>query len=280
MREQFPIFVEEAVSASMRVLFTLLITASVVTLHVLDNPQGVQDWMSEARATGVKVWNEKEIRIEGLQTIPRTEIERLLPLDRSVAWWKLQTTSIQGKIAQNPWIGAVEVGSCEGGLREAWGCFLISITERQPTFLAIVDNSAWVIDRGGSFIVPYSDNLTVQLKAPLVKVTGLASRHSSPDVVRAQLSAAANLLDTIEQEVRRQVRGVEFMSHGDLSVAFTDVPFPVVFAAGADSAVPLAEQGKRCAELLKRLHDRFPDIVKVDLAFNRVGVVKFKTPAE
>jgi hypothetical protein len=94
------------------------------------------------------------------------------------------------------------------------------------------------------------------------------------------LSAAANLLDTIEKEVRRQVRGVEFLSHGDLSVAFTDVPFPVVFAAGVDSAVPLAEQGKRCAELLKRLHDRFADIAKVDLAFDRVGVVKFKTPAE
>jgi hypothetical protein len=165
-------------------------------------------------------------------------------------------------------------------VREAWGCFLISIKERQPTFLAIVDNSAWVIDRGGSFIVPYSENLTVQLKAPLVKVTGLASRHSSPDVVRAQLSAAANLLDTIEKEVRRQVRGVEFLSHGDLSVAFTEVPFPVVFAAGVDSVVPLAEQGKRCAELLKRVHDRFPDIAKVDLAFDRVGVVKFKTSAE
>jgi hypothetical protein len=264
----------------MRVPFTLLITASVVTLHVLDNPQGVRDWMTQARVKADKVWNEKEVRVEGLRTLPRTEIERLLPLDRSVAWWKMQTTSIQGKIAQNPWIGEVEVGSCEGGVRAAWGCFLISIKERQPTFLALVDNAPWVIDRGGSFIVPYSENLSAQLKVPLVKVAGLASRHSSPDVVRVQLSAAANLLDTIEKEVRRQVRGVEFLSHGDLSVAFTDVPFPVVFAAGVDSAVPLAEQGKRCAELLKRLHDRFADIAKVDLAFDRVGVVKFKTPAE
>lgn len=264
----------------MRVLFTLLITASVVTLHVLDNPKRVKDWMSKARTTGVRLLNDKEIRIEGLQTLPRAEIERLLPLNRSVVWWKLQTTSIQGKIAQNPWIGEVRVSSCEGGVRTAWGCFLISIKERRPTFLATVDNAPWVIDRSGSFIVPHSDGLAIPFNEPLVKVTGLASRHSSPDVVRAQLSAAANLLDTIESEVHRQVRGVEFLSHGDLSVVFNDVPFPVIFAAGSDSSVPLSEQGRRCAELLKRLRDRFPDIAKVDLAFDRVGVVKFKTPEE
>jgi hypothetical protein len=191
----------------MRVLFTLLITASVVTLHVLDNPKQVQEWSTLARTKAVETWNEKEIRVEGLQTIPRVEIERLLPLDRSVAWWKLQTTSIQGKIAQNPWIDEVSVSSCEGGMRSAWGCFLISIKERKPTFLAIVDNAHWVIDRGGSFIVPYSESLSAQLKGPLVRVSGLASRHSSPDVVRVQLSAAANVLDAIEKEVRRQVRG-------------------------------------------------------------------------
>jgi hypothetical protein len=264
----------------MRVLFTLLITASVVTLHFLDNPKGVKDWMSKVRTTGVRVFNDKDIRIEGLQTLPRAEIERLLPLDRSVVWWKLQTTSIQGKIAQNPWIGEVQVRSCEGGVRTAWGCFLISIKERRPTFLATVDNAPWVIDRSGSFIVPFTENLSVHLKEPLIKVTGLASRHSSPDVVRAQLGAAANLLDTLEREVHRQVRGVELLSHGDLSVVFSDVPFPVVFAAGGDSSVPLSEQGKRCSELLKRLQDRFSDISKVDLAFDRVGVVKFKTLEE
>lgn len=264
----------------MRALFTLLITASVATLHVLDNPTGVRAWTERARTAAVRLWNEKEVRIEGLQTLPRADIERLLPMNNSVAWWKLQTTSIQGKIAQNPWIANVSVSSCEGGLREAWGCFLISIEERRPTFLAVVDNATWVIDRGGSFIVPYSESLPVPSKEPLVRVTGLASRHSSPDVVRAQLSAATTLLDTIEREVRRHVRVLEFLSHGDLSVSFRDVPFPVVFGAGVDSAVPLAEQGKRCAELLRRLQDRFPDILKVDLAFDRVGVVKFRTPAE
>lgn len=264
----------------MRILFTLLVTASVATLHVLDNPRGVRQWTEKGKESVLTFWNDKEIRIEGLRMLPRAEIERLLPLERSVAWWKLQTTSIQGRIAQNPWIGEVSVNSCEGGLRESWGCFLISIKERQPTFLAVVDNANWVIDRGGSFIVPYSETLAVPSTQRLVRVTGLASRHSSPDTVRGQLSAASLLLDTIEREVRRQVWAVEFLGHGDLSVSFQDVPFPVVFGAGDDSPVPLAEQGKRCAELLTRVQDRFADIVKIDLAFERVGVVKFKTQPE
>jgi hypothetical protein len=70
---------------------------------------------------------------------------------------------------------------------------------------------------------------------------------------------------------------LQFLTHGDFAVTFEGVPFPVVFGAGPDSKVPLAEQGERCAELLKRLHDRFADILKVDLAFDRVGVVKFRT---
>jgi len=264
----------------MRVLFTLLITASVATLQVLDNPRGARQWTEKAEQAALSLWNEKEIRIEGLRMLPRSDIERLLPLDRSVAWWKLQTTSIQGRIAQNPWIGEVSVSSCEGGVREAWGCFLISIQERQPTFLALVDNANWVIDRGGSFIVPYAETVPIPANQRLVRVTGLASRHSSPDIVRAQLSAASSLLDTIEREVHRQVSGLEFLGHGDLSVSFQDVPFPVVFGASADSSVPLAEQGKRCAELLKRVQDRFLDILKIDLAFERVGVVKFKATPE
>jgi hypothetical protein len=58
---------------------------------------------------------------------------------------------------------------------------------------------------------------------------------------------------------------------------FQGVPFPVVFGAGPDSKVPLAEQGQRCGQLLKRVQDRFGDIVKVDLAFDRVGVIKFRS---
>jgi hypothetical protein len=94
----------------------------------------------------------------------------------------------------------------------------------------------------------------------------------------AQLATAARLLDTLEREVRRPIERVEFLAQGDFSVIFKGLDFPTVFAAGSDAKVPLLEQGTRCAELLKRLGSRLSDVERIDLAFDRVGVVKFKEP--
>ena len=261
----------------MRILFTLLITSGVIVLHVLDNPGGSQKLVQSVAARAHSLLEDKEVRIEGLSVLSRTEVERALPFDRSVVWWKLHSTDIQGRLGQNPWVAEASVSRCEGSYIATWGCFVVSVTERTPTFVATVDNTRWIIDRDGSFIVPFGEASARLGGGVLVGVEGLASRNSSPDVVRAQLSAATRLLDTIERAVGRPISGLQFLSHGDFAVTFEGVPFPVVFGAGPDSKVPLAEQGERCSELLKRLHDRFPDILKVDLAFDRVGVVKFRT---
>ena len=53
-------------------------------------------------------------------------------------------------------------------------------------------------------------------------------------------------------------------------------PFPVVFAGASDSPLPLSEQAERLATLLGKLKDRFGEVARVDLAFARVGVVKFR----
>jgi hypothetical protein len=265
------------VKRSMRILFTLLITSGVIVLHVLDNPVGSRKLAKSVVAQAQSLLEDKEVRIEGLSVLSRTEVERALPFDRSVVWWKLHSTDIQGRLEQNPWIAEANVARCDGSYIATWGCFVVSVTERTPTFVATVDNTRWIIDRDGSFIVPYGEASARLGSGVLVGVEGLASRHSSPDVVRAQLSAATRLLDTVERAVGRPISGLQFLTHGDFAVTFEGVPFPVVFGAGHDSKVPLAEQGERCAELLKRLQDRFADILKVDLAFDRVGVVKFRT---
>ena len=54
------------------------------------------------------------------------------------------------------------------------------------------------------------------------------------------------------------------------------MPFPIVFTTATDSLVSLEEQAQRCAGLLTKLKDRFAEIERVDLAFTRVGVVKFR----
>lgn len=262
----------------MRVLVTILITAGVVTLHAFDNPQGFARIWNRVSQTTESVLKEKEIRIEGLHTLTRMEVEKLLPIERSVAWWHANGTEVQTLLKKNPWVSEVSVTSCPDTVASQWGCFVVSVAEHVATFNASVDGAPWAIAEDGSFIVPLRDLRGREVRNELVRVGGLASRANSPDLVRAQLAAASKLRGILEKEVGRSIAALDFQGQGDFSVSFRDLAFPIIFAAGQDAKVPLLEQGTRCAELLKRLRDRLGEIEKIDLAFDRVGVVTFKAP--
>ncbi len=264
----------------MRALITVLTSLSVATLLAVDNPQGFREVLESVSTRAAHLWNDKELRIDGLQALSRAEVEKLLPLNRSVPWWHLNATEIQAKLSQMSWVQEAKVESCPDSWGSRWGCFVVRIKERQPMFLATFEGNPWVIDREGSFLVPQPELESRQFAGKLISVKGLAATANSPDLVRAQLSAAAVVCNTIEKEVAKPIRELEFLGQGDFAVSFEGLPFPVVFAGGRDAKIPLAEQGVRCAALLKQLKTRFSDVAKIDLAFDRVGVVQFRpTPA-
>lgn len=222
---------------------------------------------------------QKDIRIEGLKVLPRAEVERVLPYDKSVLWWHINGTDIQSKVEENPWIDEASLESCPGGALRDWGCFVLSVKERSAKFIGLVDDERWIIDSNGAFIMPSGGplyGLSPELAGKLVVVEGLASRSSSPDVVKNQLALASGSIATLEKVVGRGARSLRFEDRGDFSVMFEGLPFPVVFAGASDSPLPLSEQAERLVTLLGKLKDRFSEVAKVDLAFARVGVVKFR----
>jgi len=262
----------------MRLLFTALLTVVFVTLEYLDNPRLFAAGGAVAGTTWSKLVHHKDVRIEGLEWLSRTEVERLLPLDRSVAWWMVNAPLIRARLTENPWIGSATVERCNQSLFAEWGCFIVSVRERAPHFLATVDDDVWVISADGAFIHPASQALRNGADAryrTLVTIEGLASRQSSPDLLQAQVAFLTAAIKVLEPAVGRSVIGVTFEGRDDVAVLFDQVPFPVVFAWTPDAPVPLPEQGARCAKLLAQLADRFPDVQRIDLAFSRVGVVKF-----
>jgi hypothetical protein len=266
----------------MRVLFTSLIASSVVLIHVLDNPGRISSGLGNIKQEIIRVLNTKEVRIQGLKVLSRTEIERSLPLSKSVGWWMVNETSIKARVAENPWVSGVEVESCAGALLPKYGCFVVTVQERGPRFLAVVDNERWIIGEDGALIVPASSpdmRLPEESLKGLVPLSGLASRVSAPERSRAQLSLAQGAISVLERSVQRSVRSISFEGKGDMSVAFERVPFPVVFSASSDSVAVIEDQGLRLKALLSQLKDRLGEIDKVDLAFSKVGVVKFRTPA-
>jgi hypothetical protein len=261
----------------MRALITVLTSLSVGALLAVDNPQGFQNVVQSLSTRAAQLWNDKELRIDGLRALSRAEVEKLLPLHRSVPWWHLNATEIQAQLSQTSWVQEASLDSCPDSWASRWGCFVVRIKERQPMFLATFEGNSWVIDREGSFLVPQRELESRHFAGKLISVKGLAETTNSPDLVRAQLSAAASVCDTIEKEVAKPIRELEFLGQGDFAVSFEGLPFPVVFAGGSDARIPLTEQGVRCAALLKQLRTRFSDVAKIDLAFDRVGVVQFRS---
>lgn len=266
----------KSIISPMRALITFLTTVAVATLLALDNPRGFFTLLEKTQNTSSRLWNEKEIRIDGLQLLSRTEVERQLPLDRSVLWWHLNVTKLQAALAQTPWIGDVTVSSCPDVGSSHWGCFLLQIQERKPTFIADFGGDTWVIGHDGSFLVPLDEFRNRNYSGDLIRVGGIPSHGKSPNIVQERLSVAFRLCEKLEQAVAKRVVGLKFLDQGDLAIEFKDVPFPIVFAAGEDAKVSIEEQGERCAVLLTKLGGRFSEIEKIDLAFNRVGVVKLK----
>lgn len=265
----------ESILALMRVLITLITALSVAALLALDNPTGFRSLFQGIISRSTQVLNDRELRIDGLELLSRSEVERLLPLDRSVVWWHLNATEVQTLLSQNPWIDESKVSSCPESWSSKWGCFLVRIKERRPVFLAHLNGNPWVMDREGRTIVTQKELASRGFVGKLIELKG-AMNSSSPDAVRSQVSSASVVRDTIEAQVGRSVRDLEFLGQGDLGVGFDGVPFPIVFAAGPDARVSLKEQGERCSALLKQLSARFSDVARIDLAFDRVGIVRFK----
>ena len=266
----------------MRVLFTSLIASSVVVIHVLDNPGRISNGLETAKQQAVTLLNKKDVRIEGLHTLSRAEIERILPLNRSVGWWMFNETSIKARVVENPWVKGVELNSCDDGVMPTFGCFTLTIEERKPRFIALVDDERWIIGSDGSLIIPANGNapgMTDETLRALVPLYGLASRVASPERSQAQLDLAQRAITVLERSVELPVESISFEGKGDISVNFDKLQFPVVFGSSmSDSSAVIEDQGRRLKALLAQLKDRLPEIAKVDLAFSKVGIVKFKAP--
>jgi hypothetical protein len=149
-----------------------------------------------------------------------------------------------------------------------------------PRFLALVDNERWIIGDDGSLIIPATGNapgMTDETLRALVPLYGLSSRAANPARFQAQLNLAQEAITALERGVELPIDSISFEGKGDISVSFKRLGFPVVFGSSADSSSPLEDQGRRLKALLGQVKERLNEVEKVDLAFSRVGIVKFKT---
>ena len=265
----------------MRFLFTLLITACVGALLYLDDPSWVTVVGRYVSAVDEGLLAGKDVRIEGLSTLSRTEIERVLPVEKSVPWWMANRRAVEARITENPRVQSAKVESCPGGWLAEWGCFVVSVTERKARYVGSVDDKVWLISDDGAFMRPIEAGEQGSLGIEgLVRLSGLASQSNSPDVLRHQLAVVRDSAARLEGSVGRGIVRIGFEGRSDLPVWFQGFDFPVVFGVAPESGVPLEEQAERLRALLAQLGARVSEVSRIDLAFSKVGSVTLKTGPE
>jgi hypothetical protein len=263
----------------MRVLFTLLISSSVLALMYLDDPSWVTTAEKFLSQSNESILLNKEVRIEGLSTLSRTEIERVLPVEKSIPWWIANRPVVEARVAENPKVKGAVVESCPGGWFSEWGCFVITIQERVPKYVGSIDDKLWLMSDDGAFMSPIEKpSASNRSLEGIIRLDGLASQSNSPDLLRHQLALVQSSAERLERAVGRDIGRIGFEGHNDLVVWFRGLEFPVVFGVAGESAVPLEEQAARFQALLGQIGQRVSEVARIDLAFSKVGSISLKPP--
>jgi hypothetical protein len=271
------------------VVVLVMVVSSVSLQHAWAMPEAPvrssSPWVEHARRLIHQFLFHKTIAIEGVGASEEESILSALPASRSVLWWFLNRSSIAAQLAMLPRVESASVTSCadEWDLR----CFVVHVQERKPVFVTIVGDHGWLVGKDGGLVKPLPNVRTVSdveafrevSEEPLVAVDGVESPESGLEVVRGRLRYVADVIATIESELPMKIQSVSLERNGEARVSFQGKPYPVLFGFADSDLSSLAEEARRFNLLLSRLEGREELIREIDLAFQKVAVVRLKDAA-
>lgn len=239
--------------------------------------------IERAGATVDELLTQRELRFSGLNYLREADLLELLPREESNAWWRLHLMDIEGALVRHPWIRRAQVAPCED---LALRCFTIEVQERSPLFLALDGAQAWLVGDDGSFLAPLpapedapSARVTLRLRNrtydALPVVYGLVSEGSSPDAARMKTQYVVDALNRIESQVGRPISQLRLRPNGELEVRFEGLRLLAVFDRDTGDGERLVTQTRRLRALFEELEERIRLVQQVDLAFDKLAVVRF-----
>ena len=243
---------------------------------------GQGDWFDAVSKRLHSFWYAKELVIAGLSRVAESEVRSLLPVDRSVPWWHGNLSTIAAQLSSLPGIQSASVERCHGAL--AYRCFLVTVVERMPAYATILGGEGWILGKDGGFVKPLPNVRTgddlfqfvEHAPEPLIGIEGLDVPQQSLSLVAGRIHYIGELLAIIQGETSHEVQRVALSANGEAQVYLRDLPFAVTFGFGGDNRDQLKEEAQRFKMLLPKLTDRLDIIESVDLAFQKVAVVKLK----
>jgi hypothetical protein len=218
----------------------------------------------------------REVRYRGLTFLSESDVGAILPRDRSNFWWLWNRSVIARRLEEEKLIEGARVERCADSL---WGCFEVSVTERIPAFVAHVGDKAWLVGADGAFIgrAPLAalDPQTPPSPTSPVIIHGIDSAGASPDVARARFDIVRTAIGVIETGSGETVRSAKVLGARDLEVSFLDKSFTVTFGLPDGDTARLEDEVARFARLGAELGPQQRLVRSIDLAFDRMAVVKF-----
>lgn len=226
----------------------------------------------------------KDISVIGANFVTEEEVRNALPLTQSAFWWLVNPNEVVTTLRQNKYVASAKVEPCSEWILDKWGCFRVEIDEHEPKFLVNEGGKAWLAGSEGAYLKPISEtdneaSLTEEF-GDLTTISGLARADSSPDLVLARFQYVRNTIGIIEHAVGMGIKNAELSPNGELTVSFIETPIRARFAFAKDKWGELKEETVRLKTLLSEIKGREETIELIDLAYERLAVVKKKPEIE
>lgn len=230
----------------------------------------------------------KQLSIEGTSLLSDDEVLNAVPVSSTIFSWLFLRGSIEEQLQRHPLVADAVISPCSGGLLQQLRCFAIRIVERTPKYVAVIDSKPWLVGEDGGFIGIADDSHLIERMhdnglaiEEMSLLTGLSVAGSTPDHTRGRLNYVRTAVEKIGAVTNLQVQSADLKANGELRLRFEEIPVPVIFGFAEADYRLLAVQAERLKVILSEIRERFNEIELIDLAFRRVGVVRFKsgTPA-
>ncbi len=226
-------------------------------------------WVSsEFKGVFDSFWYQKVISVTGLKAIPEFEIIEKLPAERSVGWWNSNLDQIGADLQKDPRIKSATISRCSDRAMPL-DCFEVKIQEREPSFVTEFGGNTWLVGDDGGFIRPVSTSDKFQLP----KVIGM---RGSLQLVRNVCNRVALAIADIDKIVGRRLDSLLIDENGELKTTFDGIPFVATFSFSGFDEITIADQARRLVALLEVKREQIATIKEVDLAFDKIAVVKYR----
>lgn len=271
--------------------FVSSVSCALITIGILylDNPLPLQRFVSRRADHMQRMLYDKKVQFTGLSLVAEEELNRLLPMQNSVPWWLLSRESVETILLRHSLVKKAELRTCDRFAVTNWGCFVLDIEERRPAYAALIEDEVWILGQDGGLLFPVSrekfekESLNEILSRHLARrVVGdqalkmLQIAGSSPDLIHARLEYTRRAVEIIERHSGLEVALARCAHDGEIRARFEGYPFEVLFDYKVDAPKTLTTESERLASLIKEFGARVQTIELIDLAYNKLAIVRFQ----